>query len=121
MLKITVLEKVYGFPLHILIGKYKEYNKYCCKRYGLNEPQTNFGGESFIVQSDDSGHWDAIIWLPHFSIHNIMDIASLAHECLHIALRIAGKTGIPVEEERSEPLTYLYEFYFRESLLKLSK
>ena len=121
MTQIFIREKMYSFSLRIFIGPYQEYSTDCRKRYNIpEEPQKHFGGESFLVKFDN-GRAEGVIWLPRFSSDEVGDIATLCHECGHVALDVAEKIGIVPGSVGQEPLVYLHEFYFREALLKLRK
>ena len=65
------------------------------------------------------GKAEGVIWLPKFDPDQIGAIATLSHECTHVALDVAEKVGIMPESAGQEPLTYLQEYYFREALQKL--
>lgn len=117
---VSIPEKMYGIPLRIYIGSYRQYAEYCSKRYHFPpEPQRFFGGESFTL-TFENGKAEVFIWLEDFSIENVADLGLLSHECNHAALRILDRVGIKTKHGNEEPLCYLQEYFFTEAIKKLT-
>ncbi|WP_288610175.1 hypothetical protein [uncultured Victivallis sp.] len=117
-----IAEKIYGIPLRVFIGSYQEYSDFCYRIYGLpQEPQINFGGESFIVTLKNKGKAEVFIWLPSFSVDSANDLAVLSHECAHITLKVLFQVGITVSKDNEEPFCYLMEYFFHSALTRLMK
>lgn len=118
---IKIHEKMYGIPLRLIIAPWEEYKTHIKKTYGFTESEQRFfGGMSYLVTSENKGEAEGIIWMPSFD--NSMDsISTLAHECLHIAIRVLDKMGVITNIDNQEPLCYLQQYYFKAALEKMQK
>ena len=120
MLKIEIVSELYGLKTVLIIGSYKSYQDYINKRFGLNDEveQKYFGGETQTLES--SKEYVSVIWLPRFNA-SVDSYGTLAHECLHVAIRAMDRLGIPIREDNQEPIAYYFEFLFTELLSRLIK
>ena len=69
-----------------------------------------------------SGAVEGIIWIPEFNRRKVRNLATLSHECSHLALNIADRAGfLPKSFDTAEPICYLQGYFFEEILRKLRK
>ena len=120
MLKIEIVSELYGLKTVLIVGSYKDYQDYINKRFGLNEDskQKFYGGETQTLEN--SKEYLSVIWLPRFNSY-VDSYGTLAHECLHVAIRAMDRLGIPIKEDNQEPIAYYFEFLFTELLSRLIK
>ena len=113
MIAFLVKEPMYGVPLRIVVGDYSDCRAYMKRKYNIDEPEnpTWWGGFATFLTYEGGG--EGFIWLPRLEHGNIDDVAILAHEILHICLRILDKVGIVTTMDNQEPICYLQEYFLR--------
>lgn len=104
----------------LIVGGYKSYQDHINKRFGLDDKseQMNFGGETQTLENSEE--YVSVIWMPRFD-NSVDSYGTLAHECLHVAIRAMDRLGIPITEDNQEPIAYYFEFLFKELLSELIK
>lgn len=120
MLKIEIVSEQYGLKNVLLIGAYSDYRRYVKKRFDIDDKseQMNFGGETQTLEN--SKEYVSVIWLPRYDF-SVNSFGTLAHECLHVAIRAMNRLGIPVTEDNQEPIAYYLDFLVVGFLTKLLK
>lgn len=78
-----------------------------------------FSGRHFVLTSDKDGDIQRIIWLREFE-WTVEDIAVMAHEIIHLVMRVLEDKLIPINDDNSETVAYLYEYYIKEILRNLT-
>ena len=105
-------------------GDYAECDAWLRKRFhlrGKTDHNINNGGEAFILENDSGIEVCQIIWLAKMDFC-CDDYVALAHECLHVAVKILSHRGAEcVNYDRSEPLNYLMDAIYGAFLKQLHR
>lgn len=78
----------------------------------------NYSGNHIVIANDKDQSIQRIVWVKEF-LWNIEDIGIVAHEVLHLVLRILKDRLVPIGGEDNETISYLYEYYFTRILKRL--
>jgi hypothetical protein len=101
MIKKTVVDDRYRFKLTIVVGVTCEQAKAEAKKLGFEFEDSQYGGF-------DGNMYEGIMWA-----HKKPDLATIAHECSHVALHVMHHKGIPITYENDEGIAYFQEYWFK--------
>jgi len=108
-------ESIYGDESVLFIGSVNRLKSYLLKHYKYNDisPGEYIGKAARIIflTHEKDGHACNIVWMPPFGFLP-QDYATLAHECVHMAMRRLLDVGVKIEGDNDEALAYLVDFYF---------
>lgn len=117
-------ESIYGDESVLFIGSPQRLKSYLLKHYKYNdispEEYTGKAAQVIFLIHERDGHACNIVWMPSFAFLT-ENYSSLAHECVHIAMRRLSDVGIKIERDNDEALAYLVDFYFYKFLSELTE
>lgn len=104
-------------------GNVKKISNLVAKYLPEQEGVTEEWLERRIGATFFDGHMVTVMWQRGCDMETPEDVATLCHECLHVAADICAKTGIYVGEHdyNKEALAYLQEFIFKHFFTRLKQ
>lgn len=107
---------VYGVPVWVILGTWEEYMEWRFKTFQVEiESRLPYQAMAEMVYLKKDGTSISLIWMEEYD-HTIDHMGTLAHECIHSAMRILEKVGVPVTLDQHEALTYLFNDIYKSCL-----
>lgn len=111
MLHSKITCDTYG--AHIIVysdADSKQVSRSVFRRYGcIVDCSREDAGAMFVLEACKEGNpTQYLLW-----VRESDDIAVLAHECVHLAIRILHDRGVVVTVDNDEPLAYYHNYLFR--------
>ena len=85
------------------------------------DPQPHFFGRYFCVEEPDGTERAFVMALCFRKPRTTRQLATLVHECVHVAHAVLENRGVVINDETAEPLAYLTDSLFSRILNRLNK
>lgn len=121
MKKFRIREELYGFPVILCIGEWKDFRKFAKRKYSTKFKRNGiFAGRAEMIADKKTGFYVVLIWVSGFD-WSPEAYGDLVHETVHSAIDVLDRIGVPVSRKNDEALCYLVDWYFRNIMKKLIK
>lgn len=132
MKKFTIEDKLFKTePLFIYNCSYGELVKYLV-RQGIEEEKIHNGFTSErMLGTATVMHFDKfpyrVVWFNKVDIKNPNSLGEIAHELLHLVIRICEDKGIPIKANfedgycADEPIAYMIDYFYTEFIKKVRR
>lgn len=125
MQTITITEEVFRTKTYFIFNcTNKEAEKFVKRKYDKKIIVPDDTDGTVLTFNKDGERTNRVVWLEYFDRRYDEDLSCLAHEVVHLAVRICEDKGIPIianiqtGEVGDEPLAYLVDFFTKQFLEK---
>lgn len=78
------------------------------KKYDIDTECNGYTGFHIPIQNISNGNWTNLIFIRNFD-WCIDDMITVIHELLHASINILDRSGVPINKENQECITYLHD------------